>query len=167
MRLFSTILRRPARAFTLLALLVTLAACGEPPAPPPAPEPVPFTVLGLGQSADLDTTERVLRSPEAWETVRDSLHPAAPFDAVDFNEHMLLLVTNPVSSGGYGIVFETVARTDSTLMAHYLLTEPGDECASPPAQVVPFQVVQIPRSDLPVTFARRTAEYPCVRRQLF
>lgn len=167
MPLFSTILRLPARWVPLLLLPVVLTACAEPPAPPPAPDLVPFTVLGLGQSADLDTTERVLRTADAWQAVRDSLRPAVPFDSVDFEEHMLVVVANPVSSGGYGIVFETVARTDSSLTAHYLLTEPGDDCAAPPAQVVPFQVVQIPHSTLPVTFERRAAEYPCTRRQLF
>jgi hypothetical protein len=167
MPLFSRSLRRLVRWVPLFLLPVALMACADPPAPPPDPEPVPFTVLGLGQSADLDTTERVLRTAEAWQAVRDSLHPAAPFEAVDFSEHMLLMVANPVSSGGYGIVVETVARTDSSLTAHYLLTEPGDDCAAPPAQVVPFQVVQIPHSNLPVTFERRAAEYPCTRRQLF
>lgn len=151
----------------LLMLPAVLVACAEPPAPPPPPEPVPFTVLGLGQSADLDTTERVLRTAEAWQTVRDSLRPAAPFDSVDFDDHMLLVAANPVNAGGYSIVFETVTRTDSTFTARYIFTEPGDDCAAPPAQVVPFQVIQVPRSDLPVTFDRRQEEYPCTRKQLF
>ena len=162
MPLFSTFLRG-----ALLLLVVSLTACTDAPLPEPEPEaePVPFIVLGLGQSARLDTTEQVLRTADAWQAVRDSLRPAAPFDSVNFEENMLLLAAVPVTAGGYSVVFERVTPTDSSLVARYVLSEPADDCTAPPAQVVPFQVIEVPQTDAPVTFERRREEYPCTQQR--
>ncbi len=126
-----------------------------------------FTRLGQGQHASLrDTTEQVIRDATAWAALADSLRPVMPFDSVDFSNQVLLLAAVPVPSGGYNLGFEEVNRVGDEIVASYVLMQPGEDCATTMALATPFQVIRLPRPDLPIRFERTTEAYSCERKKI-
>jgi hypothetical protein len=156
-------------ACCLLALFAFACSDAPEPAAEPAPPPdtLAFALLGQGQFARLDTTERVVRDAAAWQALRDSLRPAVPFDSVDFTEEMLLLVAVPAPGGGYTIEFQRIEQAEEGWQARYILAEPGADCLTAQAQAVPFQVVRLPRTDTPIHFDRRHELYRCTTMRSF
>ncbi len=151
--------------FTVLAA-VTVAAC-QPSADAEVdieatPDALYFEVVGRGQSGSLsDTTEAVLRSPEEWAALRDSLRPAAPFEPIDFDQTMLLVAALPQTSGGYRVQMESVEKTGDKILASYVVFAPGPDCITFMALTLPFQVVAVRRADGNVTFRRRVELESC------
>ena len=124
--------------------------------------PLYFEPLGQGHRANLsDTTELVIRDRDGWLPVSDSLRPTAAFDSVDFGQAVLLLAALPQTTSGYTIEFTSVEERDSVVVAEYLVSAPSDDCLTAHAEVVPFQVVLVRRTELPVEFVRRVEEYRC------
>lgn len=157
--------------FACCLLTLLAAACSDAPEPaaepPTLPDTLAFSLLGQGQYARLDTTERVVRDAATWQALRDSLRPAVPFDSVDFAGEMLLLVAVPAPGGGYTIEFQRVEEDSAGWQARYVLAEPGADCLTAQAQAVPFQVVRLPRTDAPIHFERVHERYRCTTMRSF
>lgn len=151
----------------LNALIIIAAGCtpAEPPEPEiPEGEPLYFEPIGYGRRASLTDTVKIevaIRDRTTWEAYRDSLNPIAPFDSVDFSQAFLLLAALPQTTSGYSIDFVSVEALDSAVVAEYVLSEPSEDCLTSLADVVPFQVVLVRRTDLPVRFHHTVEEYRC------
>ncbi len=150
----------------LAGLLLVASGCLDD-----VPEPVPevtftealaFESLGRGVSARLDTTTAVTVGDAAtWSAYQDSLRPLQPFKRVDFAQEMVLLVAEPVPTGGYDLRIEAVERAENSLTVYYLLITPGNDCRPTMGAAVPFQAVRLARSDAPLRVERVTDAYRC------
>jgi len=121
-----------------------------------------FEQIGYGQRGSLtDSTEIALRSPQEWAIYRDSLSPTAPFDSVDFEQGIVLLVALPQESSGHSINFVNIEAHDTFSVAEYVVSAPAEDCLAAFAETVPFTAVMVRRTDNPVRFERETEEYRC------
>lgn len=128
----------------------------------PLPEPLHFAAIGYGQHGSLaDTLEIVIRDEETWAVWQDSLRPMAPFLSVDFSQTIVLLVALPQITSGYAVTFLSLDRTDSEIVAEYLVEIPAEDCLTAAALTVPFQAVLAQPTDLPIRFKRLEEEYRC------
>lgn len=158
-------LRIPVPLIFAAAVLIAFLGCGDSEADEeaePEAEVLYFEPVGYGRSGALsDTTEIVLRTEEEWQIYRDSLNPVAPFAEVDFSQSVLLLAALPQETSGHSIDFLSVEERDSNAVAHYLVSIPAEDCLTAIADAVPFQVVMVRRTDMPVQFTREIEEYRC------
>lgn len=142
-----------------------MSACaGENNGVETADEGVPlyFEPIGQGHRANMsDTVEAVARNREQWIPISDSLRPPTPFDSVDFSQAILLVAALPQTTSGYLLEFTSVEQLDTVVVAEYLVSVPSDDCLTAHADVVPFQVVLVRRTELPVRFERSVEEYRC------
>lgn len=147
------------------ALVLGVAACSGQGAPGDEDVegmPLYFEPIGQGLRANLsDTTELVVRDRASWLPISDSLRPSAPFDSVDFDQSVVLIAALPQTTSGYTLEFTSVEERDSVVVAEYLVSAPSDDCLTGHAEVVPFQVIQARRTELPVEFVRSVEEYRC------
>lgn len=121
-----------------------------------------FEQIGYGQRGSLkDSTEIALRSPQEWAIYRDSLKPIAPFDSVDFEQGIVMLVALPQESSGHSINFVNIEAHDSVTVAEYVVSAPAEDCLAAFAETVPFTAVMVRRTDNPVRFEREIEEYRC------
>lgn len=154
-------------AASLCSVLLGAAACSqpEPTASGPEPDYLYFEPIGQGQQSTLrDTTEAVVRTAAAWDTLQQDLRPLAPFDSLDFTQVMVVLAALPVESGGYSIQFETVEHFPDSIVARYVVTVPDDDCITTQALATPFQAVLVRRADGDVHFERRIETFSCAMR---
>lgn len=152
--------------FLIVAVLVVgVAGCfgqGAPGDEDVAGVPLYFEPIGQGLRANLsDTTEVVFRDRASWLPISDSLRPPAPFDSVDFDQAIILVAALPQTTSGYALEFTSVEERDSVVVADYLVSAPSDDCLTGYAEVVPFQVILVRRTELPVEFVRSVEEYRC------
>ncbi len=152
---------------SLLVLSVILIGCG--PAPKDlteitVSEALAFESLGWGLRANLDTTEVVIRTAEAWETYQATLHPLQPFSDVDFTQEMVLLAAVPVPTGGYTIAFEVVETANDTLTAQYLVSMPGIDCLTATGDAVVFQAVRLAKTEGAMRWEHTREAYRCTER---
>jgi hypothetical protein len=121
-----------------------------------------FEPVGMGQAGALsDTTEVVLRSPEQWSAIRDSLRAPEPFRPVDFSQTMLMVAALPQRSGGFRIQFESVEKEGDDIVASYAVYAPAADCITVMGRSLPFQVVAVRVAPGDVTFRRRTVLESC------
>lgn len=121
-----------------------------------------FEQIGYGQRGSLtDSVEIAFRSPQEWAIYRDSLNPTAPFDSVDFEQGIVMLVALPQESSGHSIDFVNIEAYDSFTVAEYVVSAPAEDCLAAFAETVPFTAVMVRRTDNPVRFERETEEYRC------
>lgn len=157
-------LHRPALLFSsLLVLLVAGCALpGERETEVTFAEALAFEPIGRGQTASLDTTATLaIRDAATWAVYQDSLHPARPFEAVNFEQEMVVLVAVPVPSGGYSVTFETVEKDEDGLTAHYILSEPGYDCLITMGKAVPFEAIRVAKTEGPLRFEQVQEAYRC------
>lgn len=128
----------------------------------PMSAPLPFASIGYGDRGALrDTLETVIRDSTTWANRRKSLRPLAPFQSVDFSRAMVLLAALPQTTSGHSVSFLSLNRTDTVIVAEYVVEAPGEDCLTSAAESVPFEAVQTPVSDVPIRFQRIEDEYRC------
>ncbi|GAB5519596.1 MAG: hypothetical protein RhofKO_18470 [Rhodothermales bacterium] len=124
--------------------------------------PVSFERVGQGQQAALtDTIEVAIRDAAAWDTLAARLRPLQPFEAIDFEQTMVLLVGLPVESGGHTVIFDFIEKVDTAIVAYYNVLEPKGDCVTVEATAVAFQAVRVPQDATPVHFERQIERYSC------
>lgn len=125
-------------------------------------EVFPFGTLGIGQRSDFtEPVELMIYDDESWAGVSSALQPHVPFGPVDFSQVMLAVIATPSQSGGFMIEVESVELLDSVLTVAYLVSEPGIDCITPQVLSVPFQVIEIRKTEGMVLFERRTEQFSC------
>ncbi|MEM6647104.1 MAG: hypothetical protein AAF730_12725 [Bacteroidota bacterium] len=127
-----------------------------------ASAPVSFERIGLGQQATVtDTIEVAVREAAVWDTLAAQFRPLQPFEPVDFEQTMVLLVGLPVESGGHTVIFDFIEKVDTAIVAYYNVLEPNVDCVTVEAAAVAFQAVRVPQDATPVHFERQIERYSC------
>jgi len=122
---------------------------------------------GDGSSSELiKRTGFVVRSASRWADVWRQLNagvtPPPRRPAVDFSQHMLLVVTlGQQTSGGHSIAVRSITDGGSRWTARVRESRPGPECLSTAVITAPFHVVRVRRSRDGVSFARTTVKTDC------
>ena len=100
----------------------------------------------------------VIKSTRDWNRFRNScLFGMFELPNVDFSENMVLVSTQGL--GGYRTTIEAVLQFDGSLTA--VINDSVSEFPNP-APGYPFDIVSIPRSDLPVDFIRVEIEFSSI-----
>lgn len=154
------------RLYPILALLVLFSSgcerASDTGQDDSGPESLYFEAVGAGQAGRLsDTTEVVLRTPDEWIALKDSLRMVAPIPEVDFSQTMLLVAALPQNSGGFRVQFESVEKAGDEILASYVVFAPGSDCLTIMALTLPFQAVAVRKADGEVTFRRRVELESC------
>ena len=150
----------------IISCAVVTGCGGTPEADGPTYESVGFELVGFGRDANVEAlTETRLQTEDDWQRYAGLLTPLGELQEVDLEERDVLLIAVPVSSGGFDLSVEDVARSDDEIVARYLIEAPGDDCFVAQVMPTPFVAVAIPASDLPVRFEQRTVQYSCGVRQ--
>lgn len=146
-------------------LLAGLIGCSSDDAvydPAEENEVLYFEPIGHGMKAGLAApVERAIRDSLTWVAYADSLDPLVAFEPVDFSQAFVLLAARSMPTAGYSLRFESVELAGDTLVASYLVLEPGTTCITAMGQTMPFQAVLVRRADHPVRFVHRTDDYSC------
>ncbi|MCI0597768.1 protease complex subunit PrcB family protein [Candidatus Parcubacteria bacterium] len=126
------------------------------PLTPSSNGPVAFTVVIEGEQSGGVTERKNYRVKsledvdELWRFVFGTSGPAIP--PVDFSTEELLAVFDGThSSGGYRIDVLSVEDTASARIITIKHVEPGASCITTSAITSPFQIVQLPKTTLPIT----------------
>ncbi len=137
---------------SLLLLLASCTACAA------VAGTVPFSTLAKGLASGVgQPTQIVVRSQNDWAALwsrhmRTQIAPPPP-PPVDFSRDMvaaLFMGERPIA--GYAIEVTRVERTDAGLSVHYRTTRPDPSAMQAQALTQPFHLVELPRTDAPVTF---------------
>lgn len=114
-----------------------------------------FTVLAEGQdsgSVDRRTNFRIMSDEELrelWSMLYSTGGPAVP--SVDFSKSEVIAVFDGShSSGGYRVEVTDVADADGKRTVRITRHAPNDDCAVTSAITSPFQIISVPKSELPL-----------------
>lgn len=109
---------------------------------------------------------RVIRDQGHWESrwleMVGSLRPIPPTPAVDFANHVVIVVamgTRP--TGGYAIDIEAVHAMDDDVWVSVRQTSPGPSCVVATANSAPVDVAVVPRFGGDATFLEEESEHDC------
>jgi len=151
------------KAFALCVPIFLIAGCQPESQLDDGPDEVLFfESIGLGHyGSTREPIERVLRDQASFDEAISELTPLDELPAVDFGQTMVGLIAVPTESGGYIIEVQSVEKTGEELTVHYRLSAPGDDCITPQALALPFQVVIIAKTQGNVSFVRETVTYRC------
>lgn len=134
--------------------------------------PVPVTRFGAaGRALELYSgftapARLVVRSEgewrEAWARIHQTRTPQPPLPAVDFaRETVLLAALGERTSGGHGIVVDSVYDTGTELHAVVRRSSPGAGCVVTGALTQPVDAVRAPATGKPVKFVDRDEVHDC------
>ncbi len=134
--------------------------------------PIPVTRFGTGgraleyYSGFTAPARLVVRSEgewrEAWARIHQTRTPQPPLPAVDFaRETVLLAALGERSSGGHGVVVDSVYDTGSELVATVRRSSPGAGCAVTGALTQPVDAVRIPATARAVRFVDKDEVHDC------
>jgi len=151
------------KALALCVPLFLMAGCQPASQLEDGPDEVLFfESIGLGHyGAAREPIERVLRDEASFDEAISGLSLLDDLPAVDFDQTMVGLIAVPTESGGYIIEVQSVERTGEELTVHYRFSAPADDCITPQALALPFQIVIIAKSPGNVSFVRETVTYHC------
>ncbi len=125
-------------------------------------EAVYFEAIGQGSQASFDQRiESVVRDSVSWVEYQEKMETVLPFRDVDFSQLMVAFVAFPHDNGGVTIQFESAERVEQELQINYVVGLPGADCRIIDTPSVPFQVMVLPRFDLPVKFEYREETQYC------
>ena len=143
--------------FTLiLGIAVMLVGCSSF-----ANQPVSFTEVAKGNSAsDYPTfTYVVIQTPEAFRNLWGKLNrykiPTPPIPNIDFTRYTLVAIfSGEKPSGGYAFTVDWVKKGQKDLQIHISDKAPiaGDLTIS--VITYPYQIIQIPKTELPITIEK-------------
>ena len=174
-RYFTLVARRLThRAVLVSTILITLGIVGAFFAygqimthPTEKASPVPFNTIYQGNGAHGYTkpADIVIENQTAWSNVWDtafcSQGQCPPLPDVNFTSRTVIAAF--YGMGGFstnGIRIDEVSRTTSTLNVHILLGT-GGNCGSLIVTIYPAHIIDIPKTDLQVSFSTKTAPSNC------
>jgi hypothetical protein len=164
--------RRAMRCHGVLVSAVAIACGGVSMAPDPPGSSVPVTRLRAEAPAftfysGLTGRERlIVRDPTTWKEVWDRISggttPAPDPPPVDFAREMLIVAAlGERSTGGYGIVVDSVETRPEGLLVTVRTIAPGKGCVLTQALTQPVDIARVPRHDGQVAFEDRTEVRDC------
>lgn len=125
-----------------------------------------FDPMGRGQTGMIaEPIERVFRDEDSWTSFRDSLTTFVPLPDVDFEQTMVVVLALPQETGGFGVETASVELRAGEVVVEYVVTEPASDCIPVVGASLPFEVIRVRRSDLPVRFDQAVEPYRCTWKQ--
>ena len=141
----------------LVATALAVAAADEPALAQSGPT-VPFVTVAQGTASGVhEPAQLVIRDQAAWVTLwgRHRGATRGPVPSVDFNRDMVIAIFADESGTPRQLKIRQITRETDRLEVSYTLAVTGPlpegEGAS---RVVPFHIVRLARSTLPVRFVR-------------
>ncbi len=122
---------------------------------------------GFAQYSGIADSQRVvIRDAVAWRQYWTVIHrpfiPAPAMPEVDFNREMVVLAAlGARPSGGFLIRIDSVTPDSARLVVQVTRIVPGRGCALPAVVTQPVDLVRVPTTPLPVTFAEREERTDC------
>jgi hypothetical protein len=166
-------MRHPERVFLIGIVMIGLGAWvlwtnwyepGSIEMPIVQADEVNFTVLAQGDNSDVALrrnyhikSEYELR--ELWKLVREQQESPK----IDFEKESVLAIfagTRPAA--GYSIQVTKVADTDKRMVS-IEVTMPGVSCLAEKTETAPYQIVTVPKSDLPLTHEETSRIEGCLQ----
>ena len=128
-------------------------------------EPLYFETVTQGIDAGVaDTVEAVIRGQDSWVAALDTFDLRREPPEVDFDQVIVLLAAIPTPGSGYTVEFRSVELGADSVIAHYAVGVPAEDCITAMGETVPFQAVTVRRVDVPVAFERSREEIRCTFR---
>lgn len=133
----------------------------------PAPAqgtPVLFTTLASGSQSTVTDRVNYLITTDAelgslWALLRDSIQRPT----VDFSKYDVLAVfAGTVPTAGYSIAITKISDTDHREVTIELDT-PGVSCLAADTRSNPYEIIQVPKTDLPLTHTDVSQTISCLR----
>ncbi len=91
---------------------------------------------------------------EIWRKHTAGIRTPVPFPTVDFSRNMVIAIFfGKVPIGWRTAILDIVEESNRLVVLVQMIGPPGPESEDIP-QITPFHIVQVPRSPLPVVFAR-------------
>ena len=124
---------------------------------------MPFTSVDLDPVSGIATAGvEVVRDADAWAALwrrhKANILPPLPVPAVDFQRYMVIGVfAGSKPNGCYGMTVANVVQAGGKLQVTRIDHEPAPERMCPQVIVAPAQLILVPRSELPVVVAARSA----------
>jgi hypothetical protein len=122
---------------------------------------------GFTQYSGIPDSQRVvIRDAAAWRQYWTVIHrpfiPPPAMPEVDFDQEMILVAamgTRP--TGGFVIRIDSVTADSARVLVQVTKILPGRGCAVPAAVTQPVDLVRLPATALPVSFAEREERTDC------
>ena len=171
-------MRCPRRAFAMGVAVFGIAACGGGDPPPSAPAPVVSSRraqpvasadrLYVDDRAEMDEGRVVITNLDEfrpwWDRVTASAGDPPPLPNVDFQTHMVLLVSAGPSNAGdqvrvdsVGFEIQPLPSGGSRTISFAVVTTTPD-CDPFPGASYPTEVVRMPRADPAIDWIERRVE---------
>ncbi len=121
-------------------------------------EELGFTTISVGtHSGYTSQANLVIQDSQAWVDLWNQhmlfMIEPMPVPEVDFAENMVVAVfMGEVNTGGYALHIFEVVETGSSVVVKMERVEPGPRCIVPQVLTQPYHMVQIARTEKPVTF---------------
>lgn len=88
-----------------------------------------------------------------WEKITSNINPKPPLPEIDFSQRSLIAVfQGEQATGGFEIVIQEIARSESSIEVAVKAFEPGPRCVVPGTVTKPAHIVEIEKTDKPVLF---------------
>ena len=136
-----------------------------------APAAVSFTMLKEGDTTGLITARKnyLVKNADALEELWGLMYPSSDqvsgvpeMPAIDFTTHDIIAVFDGEhTTGGFDIAVASVADSKTERALHVLHREPGDGCITAQVRSHPFEIVVLPKADLPIVRTDSTAVVEC------
>ena len=125
---------------------------------------IDFAILAEGSEAFgyPEQQGHVISTEETWTAAWNALHlatiPRPPLPKVDFTQHVVLVIFAGKKPGsGYMILVKAIEKANGAVTVYVTEQRAAPNQEPDPQPTYPFQIVTIPRPDLPVLF--RFQEY--------
>jgi protease stability complex PrcB-like protein len=118
---------------------------------------VNFTTIARGAMSGVTSPEEiVVQSVQEWHALWTRHAPNTPEPVIDFTKEIVVGVfAGQRPTGGYRVQITSIERSDAGLTVVYDVTQPAKDAMVTQALTSPFELVRIPRLQLPVRFERK------------
>jgi hypothetical protein len=130
-------------------------------------EELGFTTISVGSHSGYGSQANlVIQDSQAWIDLWNQhmlfMVEPLPVPEVDFSTNMVVAVfMGVVNTAGYALHIYEVVETESTIVVKMERTEPGPSCIVPQVLTQPYHMIQIARTEKPVTFEVTTRILEC------
>ena len=122
--------------------------------------PIEFTEIKSGQNSDYKKAQNLIITTQeemdsAWMKMFGKYPRKPPIPMVDFETKQLLLVTmGEQANGGYTIKVSTIEKSIKGILVTIEDAKPGKDCDNTSAITYTFQLIEMPKTEKEITFAR-------------
>lgn len=131
------------------------------------PHDISFVTIEEGSYGGEKTKKQItIKTQSAWQNewtaMKRGESPTPTLPLVDFDRYMLVAVfMGERNTGGHGIAMTKITETNTGLVVAVNEVSPGNGCMVTQALTQPYHVVQIPKSNKPVTFTTSRSVTQC------